>query len=118
MFKRSKRRKREPILHAHNAGYMLDPALVASNSLDRRSTTEIPQHRTPGCTNLQFRFMSACESQKLKRRTFVHKQDPTDHQTELQVEHFKCTPEPKSIFAADRTRVRAPQDALVSEKRH
>ena len=43
-------------------------------------------------------IMSACESQKLQRRTFVHKQDPTDHLTELQVEHFKCTPEPKSIF--------------------
>ena len=56
IFERSKRRKREPTLHAHNAGCVLDPALVASNSLDRRSTTEIPQHQTPGRTNLQFRF--------------------------------------------------------------
>ena len=44
------------LVHAHNAGCVLDPALVASNFLDRRSTTEIPLHRTPGCTNLQFRF--------------------------------------------------------------
>ena len=75
---------------------------------------------TPGCTNLQFCFNDhECMRKSKMRKTNVHAQtNPTDHQTELQVEHFKCTPEPKSIFAADRTRVRAPQDALVSEKRH
>ena len=43
-------------MHAHNAGCMLDPALVASNPLDRRSTAEIPQPLTPRCTDLQFDF--------------------------------------------------------------
>ena len=75
MFERSKRRKREPTLHAHNAGCMLDPALVASNSLDRRSTTEIPQHRTPGCTNLQFCFNDhECMRKSKMRKTNVHAQ--------------------------------------------
>ena len=42
----------------------------------------------------------------------------TNHQTELQVEKPHVHPGAENIFAADRTRVGASQNAPVSEKRH
>ena len=119
IFERSKRRKRESTLHAHNAGCVLDPALVASNSLDRRSTTEIPLHRTPGCTNLQFRFNDQrWMREEVRDESSCTIKSATNHRTELQVEKSHVQPRAEHIFAADRTRVGASRNAPVSEKRH
>ena len=68
--------------------------LLLATSLERRSTAEIPQHQTPGRTNLQFDFDDhSVRKEQTREQNNESRKREQPLKTELPVELSECTPE-------------------------